>query len=154
MQVIIIRDPAHGEAEEQNAREPADGAARPNPLLFHNAGGETHATPSQSQDTTELDVPRHQIEMAFSPDFAPQTDNGDQRDEEFNSIGQAQPGWIQRRRDERRSIQQGAGLTRNRRTLRAAFRYFARIHFTSQRIMFSFPSRYFSAHFFCSKCNP
>ena len=50
-----------------------------------------HTTPGQAQDASQLDVPGHKIEMTFSPNFTPQTDNGDQCDQEFQSVGQPQP---------------------------------------------------------------
>lgn len=109
VQMIIISDPGHGNAKEQDSGEPSQGAPRPNFLPFHilpfhillfhllfnslfnQAGGEAHATPGQAHDTSQLQVPRHEIQMTFPSHFAPQTDDGDQRDEELKSIGQAQP---------------------------------------------------------------
>jgi hypothetical protein len=94
VQVIIVRDSTHGDAEKQDARKPSDAAERPNFLPFHNARRKTHATPGQPHDAYQLGIPGHQIEMTFSPDFAPDADNGDQRDEELHGVGQAQPRWI------------------------------------------------------------
>jgi hypothetical protein len=154
VQVIIIRDPTHGDANQQNGREPAYCTPRPDFLLFYDARGKTHATPGQGQDAAQFDVPGHKIEMAFSPDFAPQTDNGNQCDQEFQSVSQAQPCRIQKRRIQRKWTQRNGSRSSLRRYARLrqgflGFRRFQRIayigwvHFTSQRIMFSFPPRYF-----------
>ncbi len=91
MQVIIICDRTHGDAEKYDAREPTDGPPCPKLGLFDNGRGKAHAAPGQTGDTNQLGVPRHKIEMTFSPNFAPETDDGDQCDQEFHGIGQAQP---------------------------------------------------------------
>ena len=99
MQVIIICNPTHDDAKQQDSGEPAERPRRPNFLLFDNGGRESHTTPRQTRDTAQLEVPGHEIQMTFASHFAPQADNGNHGDEEFQSIGQTQPcriygGWI------------------------------------------------------------
>lgn len=91
VQMIIIRDPAHEQTQQQNSGQPPHRSAGPHLLLFYDARGEAHRAPGQAENTAQLGVPGHQVQMSFAADFAPGGDNGDERDEKLKSIGEAQP---------------------------------------------------------------
>jgi len=148
VKMVIIRDRRHDGAQCNDRNKPPDCTPIPNTRLFDNRCGKSNTAPGDAKRKNELGVPGHQIQVTLPADLAPNGEDCQQRQQEFRAIGEAQPGWLIRKRLTRRRLSRRRGANRLRLSARCKFAenflrfgfFYWFVHFHTQRIMFFWAS--------------